>query len=408
MITVSEAWDFYQENIRPLSSHRVSLKDALGRVLAEDVRSKTPLPPFPQSAMDGYALIAEETSAATPEAPTRHKLMGEVPAGQLKQIPKIGPGEAVRIFTGGYVPDGADVVLMQEDAEVSEDFLLVRNPLNAGRHCRKLGEEIGLNETIVTAGTRVTPGVLSAISVSGVDSVSIVQEPVISILTTGDEVIEPGNDLAPGEVYDADSIMTSSWLKALGYSKVTSTALLDSLEDTVDALRSAFESSDLVLTCGGVSVGDRDYVIKAAEQLGFEQIFWRVKQRPGKPLYFGLNGKKILMGIPGNPGSVYVSLQVHIRRVLELLEGIGQPEPRISFGKLSEPEGKSPHRDFFMRCTTRLSDDGEMWLDPLPRQSSHMISNLTQCTALAWIPAGDGNVERGQIVEWISCLANSS
>lgn len=402
MISVSKAWKFYQDRIKPLQSQNVPVAEALGRVLAEEVRAKTALPPFPQSAMDGYALIAADTASATAANPTKHKLVGEVPAGRLEEIPQIQTGEAVRIFTGGYVPNGADVVLMQEDAEVAEGNLLVKEPLQPGKHCRELGEEVELDEVIVLAGTRATAGVLSALSISGVDSVSVRREPVISVLTTGDEVVPPGNELAPGEVYDANSIMTSTWLRSLGYSHISSFALLDSLEDTIDALGRAVEASDLMLTCGGVSVGDRDYVIKAAEHLGFEQIFWRVKQRPGKPLYFGMKGDKILMGIPGNPGSVYISLQVHIRRVLEMLEGVSEPEPQICYGKLGESEEMSPHRDFFVRCTTRLSEDGELWLDSLHRQSSHMISNLTRCNALAWIPAGEGVVEKGAIVKWIS------
>ena len=401
MISVAEAYEHYGDKIKTLDAEEIPVENALHRFLAEDIFSKTDLPPFPQSAMDGYALCAADTADASELNPVRFKLAGEVAARSLNEVPAIDPGTAVRIFTGGYVPTGADVVLPQEDAHVENGDLVLRNELQSGRHMRDQGEEILANSKIATAGSFTTTGILSALSIAGVDKVEVVRTPRIAILTTGDEIVKPGRELNPGEVYDANSVLITSWLRSHGYHDVVSTPVEDTLGGTVAAMQSALEHADVLLTCGGVSVGDKDFVIPAAEQLGFEQIFWRVRQRPGKPLYFGRRENKILLGIPGNPGSVFVCLNVHVLRALDRLSGAAIPRPHRQQGKLKQSAELGGQREFWMRCTTRISEDGALWLDELPRQSSHMITNLTDCVALARIPEGEGVLEEGSVVAWI-------
>ena len=402
LISVAEAYEHYAREISPLGIEEIAVESALHRVIAEDVLSRTDLPPFPQSAMDGYALNAADTEGASAENPSRLALTGEVAANSLTAIPQISGGEAMRIFTGGYVPQGANVVLPQEDAVVDDNTLVITQPLKTGRHMREQGEEV-LNNTLITeSGTYATTGVLSALSIAGVDRIKVFRDPVIAILTTGDEIVKPGKRLNPGEVYDANTALITSWLRSHGYQNVSSVAVLDTLDGTMLAIEDAFKTADMILTCGGVSVGDKDFIMPAAERVGFQKIFWRVRQRPGKPLYLGKRDEKILIGIPGNPGSVFVSLSVHVLHALDLMSGHASPRPHKHYGRLSDSTSKGHQREFWMRCATRVNDQGEIWIDELPRQSSHMITNLTDCTALARIPEGNGILESGSVVEWIS------
>lgn len=400
LISVDEAFRLYEREVAPLPVDEVALDEALGRVLAEDVRALIDLPPFPQSAMDGYALRSQDTRSATPEHPAKLRLAGEVPAGPLKEIPRLGSGEAVRIFTGGYVPEGADAVLRQEEARAEEGFLRVAEPVPPGRDLRRRGEELPAGTTIVPSGERLGAGHLAALAIAGVASVRVRREPRIAVLTTGDEVVPPGRALKPGQVYDANAPLIVGWLHERGYTRTRTAHLPDDLERTADALERALQQSDLVLTAGGVSVGERDFVLKAAERVGVRPVFWKVKQQPGKPLFFGLYGEKPLLGLPGNPGSVFVCLVTHVRRVLDLREGSALPGPRFYEGTLQEPLERSPGRERWVRGRW-TAEGGEIELEPLPKQRSHMISNLVECAALLRVPAGEGTLPPGSLLRWV-------
>ena len=401
MISVDEAFEHYAQIISPLPLVEELLKNALGRVLGRDVHSPVNLPPFPQSAMDGYALRAGDCRAASAEHPARLRLVGTIAAGRLRQIPRLGNGEALRIFTGGHLPQGADAILRQEDAQVEGDILLVHGTLPAGQDIREQGEELQKGDLLAMAGSRITPGLLGALAIAGLTQVQVHRAPRISLLTTGDEVVAGGQELRPGEVYDANSHLVTAWLHAAGYRLIVTDHLADDLEQTKRAMGEALVGSDLVITVGGVSVGERDYILAAAKSVGLEQVFWRVRQRPGKPLFFGRSGEKLLLGLPGNPGAVFVGLLVHLRRALDLLEGVTAPQPHFLAGKLGSSLAADAKQERWLRCRVEFSPAGEAWLHPLPHQSSHMISNLSDCTALVRIPAGRGELSPGEIVTWL-------
>ncbi len=407
MISVDQAFEHYTRAISPLPIEEVSISDALGRVLAEEVRSHIDLPPFSQSAMDGYALRAEDIKKASPEYPVRLRLVGEIPAGRVSPIPKLQAGEATRIFTGGYVPEGADVILRQEDAQIEDGHLLVHRPLPVGKDLRRQGEEIPKGERLAGTGTRLAPGHLAAFAIAGVDRVRVHREPHIALLTTGDEVIPPGRPLERGQVYDANTPMITSWLRAHGYTHIHSMHLPDDLQGTEEALREALAQSDLVITAGGVSVGERDFVMKAAHNLGVREVFWRVKQKPGEPIFFGMSSDKPLVGLPGNPGSVFVCLITHVRRVLDLLEGASPAQPIFFVGRLREPLEPTPTQERWVRCRLECSQRGEIGLVPLPHQSSHMITNLAECTALVRLPPGSKTLPPGSLLFWTPCFSSS-
>ena len=401
MITIDEAFEHYKRALRPLAEEIVSLSIAQGRVLSQDVESAIDLPPFPQSAMDGYAFRAADTADASSDRPARLKLAGEVPASGLEDVPSIQPGQAVRIFTGGYVPDGADAVLRQEDARVEGDRLLVSEPVVAGQDHRRQGEEIRAGDTVVEAGTRLSFRHVATLANCGVAEVSVYRAPCVAAFTTGDEVIESGQPLRPGQVYDANTPLMLGWLRAEGLSTVMTKTLPDTLAGTEAALHEAFEQANVVVMTGGVSVGDYDFVIPAAENIGMAPVFWKVRQKPGKPLFFSVMDGKALLGLPGNPGSAFACLMTHGRRVLDLLQGMASPRPHFGMGKLTEPIPMG-NREWWARCRVTYSANGEAWLEVLPRQASHMIANLGETECLARIPIGERVLERGHPVLWTS------
>lgn len=405
LLPIDEAFAAYGERLAALPAEERPLDEARGRVLARTVASDIDLPPFPQSAMDGYALRAADTAGASPSRPAELSLIGTRPAGPPDGSLGVGAGEAARIFTGARLPDGADAVLRQEDAGVRGGTLRVARPLEEGTAVRPRGEEIRRGTTLAEEGTRLTAGHAGGLAAAGIDRVRVRCAPRVRLFVTGDEVVEAGAEPAPGEVHDANTPLVSAWLDARGAGLAGAAHLPDDLEATRDALEEALAASDLVLTTGGVSVGDRDFVLEAAERAGVEEVFWRVRQKPGKPLFFGLLDGTPLLGLPGNPGSVHACLVTHVRRVLDLLEGAADPGPRMRPGRLAAGFRLNPRREWWARCRVRVDGDGDVWLEPLARQASHMIAELGRAEAVARLPRGEGELERGARVRWAPAAA---
>lgn len=408
MISIDEAFAAYGERVAALPDEERALDDARGRVLARTVTSDTDLPPFAQSAMDGYALRSADTAGASPSDPAELELVGTRPAGPPEETLAVGAGEAARIFTGARLPEGADAVLRQEDAEVRDGALRVARPVEEGTAVRPRGEEIGRGTVLAEAGARLTAGHAGGLAMAGVDRVRVRRTPAVRLFVTGDEVVETGASLGPGEVHDANTPLVAAWLAGRGVPLAEDGHLPDDLEATRDALAGALASSDLVLTTGGVSVGDRDFVLEAADRAGVEEVFWRVRQKPGKPLFFGLLDGTVLLGLPGNPGSVHACLVTHVRRVLDLLEGEAGPGPRMRPGRLADDFALNPRREWWARCRVRFEGEGEVWLEPLARQASHMIADLGRAEAVARLPRGEGRLERGTPVRWAPAAAWSA
>lgn len=393
LTTVSAALDAL-DAVAPLPARSASLAHALHRVLARPVHAACDLPPFTQSAVDGYAVRHADLAAdALP-------LAGAVRAGVLSAAPALVPGTAQRIFTGGMLPAGADTVVRQEWARAEGGDLRVLRRPQAGADVRAQGEELRAGAVLAPPGLRLTPAHLGALAAAGVRRVDVHDAPRVALLVTGDEVVRPGAAARFGQVPDANGPLVTAWLAARGYDKVRAEHVPDSAEATRVALRRALEHCDLVLTTGGVSVGEHDHVPEAAERLGARRLFWKVAQKPGKPLYAALGGRALLLGLPGNPAAVLVNLVVHVTRALDALEGVTAPGPASRTGVLESALEADAERDRWLRMGLRYDETGTARLQRLPRQGSHMLSNLMSANALAWIPAATQPLPAGSVVRW--------
>ena len=380
--------------IAPLRSRAVRTTAALHRVLAQPAAAGCDLPPFTQSAVDGYAVHNDDLRSS--ELP----LAGAVRAAALPAPPRLAPGTAQRIYTGGMLPRGADTVVRQEWARVETGTVRFLRRPELGADVRVRGEELRLGALLAPAGLRLNSGRLAALAAAGVTRVTVHGAPRIAVLVTGDEVAPPGRICRLGQVPDANGPLVTGWLAEQGYSKVRLDYVADSAPAVHAALHDAFMHCDLVLTTGGVSVGDHDYVPRIAGELGAQPLFWKVAQKPGKPVFAALRAGVPLLGLPGNPASVLVNLLVYVRRALDRLEGVTSPGPPLGVGVLDGAVKADAERDQWLRVAVRQDEHGTTRLARLPQQASHMLSNLVQAGGLAWIPASPAETPAGMIVRY--------
>jgi molybdopterin molybdotransferase len=379
----------------PLPAVAVPLRDALGLNLAEDVVADSPLQRFDNSAMDGYAVRADDLAAAAPEAPVALALAGESRAGHPADG-AVGPGEAIAISTGAMLPRGADAVVRVEDTSSADgrvEFLVSPSP---GANVRRAGEDVAAGATVLHRGDPLGPAALGLLAALGVETVACHRRPTVAVLTSGDELVPPGEPLPPGGIRDSNSTMLAALIAREGAELHSLAAAGDSLDATVTALEPAL-GADLVVVCGGVSVGEHDHVKAAFEQLGVERGFWRVSLRPGGPAFFGHRDGKLVFGLPGNPVSVFVTFTLLAAPGLAALAG-GAPRRRRATATLTAPYEKGTGRTEAVRCRLELTDGG--WAaTPRPRQGSHVLTSLLDADCLAIVPGEARRVEAGERVE---------
>ncbi|HEX3455169.1 MAG TPA: gephyrin-like molybdotransferase Glp [Gaiellaceae bacterium] len=389
LLSVEEALQAVLARVEPLETERVRLADASGRVLAEAARAAVDLPPFPSSAMDGFALRSADT-------PGRLPVVDRVAAGRPASRP-LAAGEAMGIATGGVVPDGADAVVPIERVEAIEDSVEVSEHVPEGANVRPRGGDVESGSLVVEAGTRIGPAQIGALAAAGVGAVECPRRPRVAVLTTGTELRQPGEQLGAGEIYESNGAMLRALLGEAG----AEVELLDPVEDTEEAHRSSIERGlghDVLVTSGGVSVGPHDLVRRIEGELGVEEVFWGVSVRPGKPLAFGVSGRTLVFGLPGNPVSSLVSSVLFVLPALRALQGEHDPEPRYRRAALAAPVTPDSRRDELVRA--RLTAEGE--LEPLSGQESHMIASAAAANALVYVPTGPEQLPRGSTVRYLA------
>jgi molybdopterin molybdotransferase len=360
-------------------------------VLTEPAHAVVDLPPFPASAMDGYALRAAEAPGTFPVA---FRIAAGRPApGALE------PGQAMAIATGGAVPDGADAVVPIEVVQEEDDVLVVPGAVDAGANVRPRGGDIAAGSEVVAAGTRLGAAQVGALAAAGLRSVVCARRPKVAIVTTGSELRPPGSELGPGEIYESNGAMLAAQLATAGADVDPPTVAPDDEAAHREAIERGLEH-DVLITSGGVSVGPHDLVRDVERELGVEEIFWGVAVKPGKPLSFGVRGQTLVFGLPGNPVSSLVGCALFVTPAIEALQGALDPGPRFEWGRLAGPVRRDAHRDVLLRAVAKTSEHGTE-LAPVQGQESHMITRAAAANALALVRRGDGQVPAGSAVEYL-------
>jgi len=388
MISVTEAKNIIRNNTAALPPVTVPLEQAAGKVLAEDVYARTDIPAFNQSAMDGYAISFEGWQL--------HKTLqinGEIPAGE-PELFLLQNDQAIRIFTGAPVPSGADAVVMQEKVDVKDNVLYIQDDqLQAGLNVRLKGSEIKAGELVLAKGQRLTASAIGFLATTGVAEVTIYPAPAISIIVTGNELQQPGKPLTHGQVYECNSYQLRAALELLQIDDVPVFKAKDDPHTVKHTLTSALDDSDVVLLTGGVSVGNYDFVPEAATACAVTPLFHKLKQRPGKPLFVGKKGNKLIFGLPGNPSSVLTCFYEYVIPALEQMMGLKDVIKTIQ-APLAKPYAKTAQLTFFLKGYY----DGQTAV-PLDSQESYRLRSFAMANCLLCLPEEKMEYREGDMVE---------
>jgi molybdopterin molybdotransferase len=375
-----------------LPAETVPLTDAAGRVLAEPAFARADLPPFPSSAMDGFAVRAADTPGVLPIA-------ARIAAGAPSTEP-LSPGSAATIATGGAVPEGADAVVPIERASTDDGRVEVPDAVEPGAHIRPRGGDVGIGGEVAAAGTRLGPAQIGALAAAGIADVSCARRPRVAVLATGSELRAPGERLEPGQIFESNRAMIAAALAPAG----AEVEQLPVVADDEEAHREAIErglAADVLVTSGGVSVGPHDLVRRIEAELGVEEVFWGVAVKPGKPLSFGVRGGSLVFGLPGNPVSSLVGALLFVRPALLAVQGAHAPGPDYGWGRTARALRRNAHRDEFVRARRREAEGGVL-LDPVSGQESHMIVRAASADALVHVPRGNGEIEAGAAARYLA------
>ncbi len=394
MTPLEVAREIILKTLHPLPAEPVSIDEACGRVTASDILAPTDLPSFDSSAFDGYAVRADDTISAAPDAPITLELVGSVMAGDAPNL-VVRPGSCARIFTGAVVPAGADAIVMQEDARFDTNArLVISQRATPWEGVRLAGEDVRRGMVLVPAGHRLRPAHIGLLAAGGIASVDVHRRPRITLLSTGDELTEPGLALAPGRIYDSNRPLLHALAAGEGIPAWNSKRIPDQLELVMAELQSALRSAEVIITTGGVSVGEADFVKPAISALGGSVEVWRLDLKPGKPFAWGRLQNAHWFGLPGNPVSAYVTWCLLVRPALRRLMGMKNPFGRRVLARLGEPVTNRGDRRHFMRV--HLDDQGFARLSG--SQASHMQHGLAAADALLDVPPG-ANWPAGQEVK---------
>lgn len=392
MISVQEAKSLIQSTVPVLHPEQRNIYEAVGQVLAEEVVSPFTLPPFRQSSMDGYALHhADITQLGTTLPVVAESRAGNATLQTLKR------GTATHILTGAPVPDGATAVVMKEKVtRTGSEAVIQQFPLSEGQNVRSIGQQIQQGEVAMPKDTYLTPGSVGFLLGMNIHSVKVYRRPSVGILVTGDELVKPGCEvfLDFGQIYESNSAMLAAVLRAEGITEIDIRYVADDEAATVAALRELTEQNDMVLSTGGISVGDYDFVGTALQEIGVETVFYKIRQRPGKPLFFGRNDDTIIFALPGNPASTLVCCYEYVLPALRLMSGRTDcflPKIKLPIAHAYSFQGE---RDEFLKATATPES-----VTPLDGQESFILRSFAIANALIYLPSSQHSVQPGELVE---------
>jgi len=387
MITVEQALALVAKHSLPQDrkSEKKALEQAQQAVLAQEVVAPIALPPFRQSAMDGYAVHLHDSNS--------YQIIGTIQAGDDIDF-ELQPGQACRIFTGAAVPHTANAVVIQELVIREENQIKVQKKPQEGQNIRKVGEQVEQGTLVLEKGFVLNPPALGLLQSLGLKEVLVYAKPKITILITGNELQQAGKPLTPAKIYESNSLVLQAALQQMGITKVKIQLIEDDLNATVQALKVALEEADLVLISGGISVGDFDFAGTALQQLGVEEIFYKVKQKPGKPLYFGKHQQTYLFALPGNPASTLNCFYVYVYPLLEALMG----KTKTGLMRLQQPLAhdfeNTNDRALFLKASLENNK-----VSIRTGQASSMIKAFAEANALVYIPHSQKEIKKGEAVQ---------
>ena len=388
MISVNQAIAIVQNSVKPMSQiDSIDISTADRFVLRNDIVSEINMPPFRQSAMDGYALCLHEDFT--------YKLIGEVKAGDPFN-PILKKGESVRIFTGAPVPETANAVIMQERVSADTDHITVDRTVTINDNIRPAGEQVKKGQIALKKGTLLTPAAIAFATSLGVTEVSVYKKPSVAILVTGNELVKAGKSLEYGQIYESNAVMLTSALVGLGFNKITNYKVADNYQDTFNLLGEIISNHDLILVSGGISVGDYDFVGKALRELDVKELFYKVKQKPGKPLFFGKKKDKVIFALPGNPGAALTCFYIYVQLAIQKLSGNQSYSATRLKAKSKSEFIKKGDRAQFLKASYQM--DGVEILDG---QNSSMLHTFATGNALVYVSEECDSIQINDEVEVI-------
>ncbi len=388
MISIAQAISTVKANTNALMKTTIkTVEKAGGYILSKDIKSPINMPPFNQSAMDGYALNLHESNT--------YRLMGEIQAGDEHQ-PILKPGEAYRIFTGAAVPKTANAVVMQEKVTVEKLLIKIEGDVSINQNIRPLGEQVKYDDLALKKGTKLTPAAIGFLASLGITTVSVYKKPSIAIITTGNELVDPGTNLKYGKIYESNSKMLLSALYNLKFYDINLYNVADNYGRTVAQLKTAINENDLVIITGGISVGDYDFVGRALTELHVEELFYKVKQKPGKPLFYGKKGATQVFALPGNPAAALTCFYVYVHIALQQMMNREDLELKRVSAKSATHFLKKGDRPQFLKA---IYNNGEVEI--LEGQSSAMQQTYALANALVFMDENAQEITIGKTVETI-------
>jgi len=394
-LSFEQALERIQQSISPIKGKKnVTIREAAGHILAEDVTSPLDVPPFINSAMDGYAISSNDIPAS---GNISLKVIGKSFAG-CPFDGKLQSGEAVRIMTGAVVPGGADTVVMQEHAEVDGDSIKIGSEHKPKQNVRNPGDDFFKGDTIIKAGERLSPAKLGLLASVGVVEFKVARKPVVAFFSTGDELKGVGQTLAPGDIFDSNRYILFGMLQKMGVECIDMGVVPDIKEEIELTLKEAANIADLVITSGGASVGEADFIKVILDEIG-EVGFWKIAMKPGKPLAFGHINNTIFFGLPGNPVSAMATFYQFVQPCLRLLEGESIGEPVRLKAKCISKLKKRPGRKDFQRGVMSSDKNGQLIVDTTGTQGSHMLSSMAKANCFIVLERDSGDIDAGELVE---------
>ena len=395
LLPVAEALARVVAAFEPVAGEQVSLADSLGRVLAEDIHARVSHPPSAVSAMDGYAVRSADTTGP----PNVLRLMGEAPAGGAHDG-VVGVGETVRIFTGGPLPDGADAIVIQEDTAAEGDRITMRVAVPEGHYVRPAGLDFSLGDLGLASGRRMTPRDIGLAASMNRPWLSVRRRPRIALLATGNEIVRPGDPIAPNHIVCSNTLSLAALIAEAGGVAIDLGIAHDD-EDTLRRMAAGAAGADLLVTTGGVSVGEHDLVRRILGEAGLETGFWRIAMRPGKPLMFGRVKQTPLLGVPGNPVSALICGMVFLRPAMDAMLGLARDTAPPETAVLGRDLGANDERQDYLRAYLDRGPNGDLLATPFDKQDSSMMSTLSAAGCLMIREPHAGPAKAGDRIEII-------